>query len=78
MKSKRNFKKTKQKIYLVKSTVHINVPHTYFLIIVLEVDNTIHHINKYPVDSLVCSASTTANHWKAIYYVDSVFYSHKN
>lgn len=74
MKSKSN----KKKLSGGNGTVHINVAHSYFLIIVSVVDNTIHHINKYPVDSLVCSASTTANHWKAIYYVDSVFYSHKN
>ena len=56
-------------------TVHMNVTHTYFLIVtVCKVDNTIQHLNQYPVDSLVCFASTTAIHWKII-YVESTFYS---
>ena len=63
-----------------KGTVHIIVTHTYFVIIIVSQMATLFTIKKksVSVDSLVCCASTTAMHWKAIYYVESIFYSYKN
>ena len=43
-----------------------------------KVDNSVHPLNQYPGDSLVCSAGTTTIHWKAIHYVESVLYPYKN
>ena len=46
--------------------------------VVQRVDNAIHPINHYPVDSVVCFVNTKFIHWIAIYPADSVIHPLNN